>query len=232
MKLIKKIFSKFLKLFFLLSIIYINHSYSQTEFQYGFRIGSGTSNINLNEIKTVIDNVFYKYASENRNNMNAHFGLFSRVEKRHLFLQTELLYTYSSGSLVFSEKNTNVAFDGTLSAYGSQYFMHINLPLLVGILGEPFNFHFGPTLSYLTYKEDNYYLEESNEKISLSYVVGAEIYFNKLFFSARYGNFLTPIVKTATFMGEEFDINMKTPQFMYSIGFILGEQEVNLKKKN
>lgn len=211
-----------------------NIACAQFKIQYGIKAGSGTSIITFNEIDTQIDSFLIRLEENFKKDINAHFGLFIKAEKDKFFLQTELLYTYARGFvqgkyLIFGEPG------GTwINGIGSQQsFMHINLPLLFGLNLEPFVFQLGPVYNNLTYKSEVYnYLQESNEKHSLGYLIGMEIYFNRLFFSARYCNYFTPIVKKAYIMGEEFDINLKAPQFMYSIGFILGEQGVNLKKKN
>jgi len=220
--------------FFIVTIILlvVIDSYSQININYGIKAGSGTSTISFNEVDTQVDSFLIRLEENHKKDINAHFGLFIRAEKEKFFLQTELLYTYARGfvqgkSLLLGQSGCTWS-----NNIGSQQsFMHINLPLLFGLNLEPFVFQLGPVYNNLTYKSEVYNnLQESNEKHSLGYLIGMEVYFNRLFFSARYCNYFTPIVKKAYIMGEEFDINMKAPQFMYSIGFILGEQEVKVKR--
>ena len=211
------------KVFFIVTILAFTlfDSYSQTELKYGFKFGAGPSKLKFDEINTIQDTIGYKFYPFDESGIGAHFGIFARVNQKNKYLQAELLYTFVIGDVVHYEKDYTGPPGSSLTGIGGHYFMQINLPLVLAIQQSPFALQAGPVLSYMTYKDDYYYFEESDNKFSLAYQLGLEINIKNFFVTARYKNNIIPIVDYAVFNNEKFDYNLKTSEFMFSFGFII-----------
>lgn len=212
---------------FILSIFFIAlhfNLFAQFEINYGFKLGAGPSKLKFDEINVKQDSIGYRFYPLDEKGIGAHFGIFLRANQNNKYLQTELLYTFVIGDVVNYEKDYNGSPGNNSIGIVGHYFMQINMPLIFGLQGGPFGLQAGPVLSYLTYKDDYFYFEESDNKFSLAYHLGLEINIKNFFITARYKNNFTPVVNYAVFNNEKFDYKLKTSEFMFSIGFILGKQ--------
>ena len=145
-----------------------------------------------------------------------HFGLFARLSVASLYVQPELLYTQTSGSLI-----------ADLGPIGSENFdlefNRMDLPIMVGLkLFRVLRVQAGPILSY----DIGSKIKDSTganlpgvdyEKFSVAYQAGLGVDIGNLYLDAKYEGSLGGVLESIG----SLDTDERLSQFVFSVGFNL-----------
>lgn len=193
------------KLIFLVSAVLLSLSAKSQDFSIGPKVGISTANINVNG----------EGFESGGNEFGYHLGLFVRMGGSSIFVQPELLYTNTGGSVIKTDNgNTKTTFDANFDRF--------DIPLMFGFkFFDYFRVQAGPVATILVdYKiEDalNVPLELDYKTSTFGYQAGIGLDVGNLIFDLKYESSLSKISKSTT----AFQTDQRQNQIILSAGLRL-----------
>ncbi|MEM6843476.1 MAG: porin family protein [Bacteroidota bacterium] len=187
-------------------------SYGQEFFTLGPKIGISHSSLTEQSAQAI---------AAGDASVGFHAGLFTRLSILGFYIQPEAVFSSTGGEITYSNPQTN------LTEVKEMTYNKIDVPVLLGFkIGPLFRVNAGPSFSMLlnadaredgTVQEvrDNY----NNATVGFQAGVGLDI--SKLTVDLRYENNLSAFGEEVSFMGQNFDTDLRNQLWLLSLGFKL-----------
>ena len=190
---------------------------AQAQFlKFGIRGGLNSSHLNIDKTLVVTPGS-EEYILEGLKDATYgfHAGVFMRVKVAMLSLQPELIFNSTGGEV----KVTDI--------YGvedikSMNFNRVNVPVLVGLNLGPLRLHGGPVGTFtISSTSDLFNYEENLKAATFGYQAGVGIdLLKKITFDIRHEGNLSKLGSGVTVGGQDFTLDTRNPQWIFSLGII------------
>jgi hypothetical protein len=184
----------------------------------GPRVGISSSKVQVDERFTA-NGEEISYDTENAK-VGFHVGAFARMKISSFYVQPELLYTSSGGSIAVESESKGK------DIWNLRY-NKIDLPVMAGFkFAKVLRIQAGPTFSYLlstdardTDEFDN--ISQNYKDATVGYQVGLGLDIGKLFLDFKYEGNLSNLGSEVSLGNQNFDTDFRNTQFILSAGLNL-----------
>lgn len=197
---------------FALSLI-VSASHAQF-LKFGIKAGANSASFKFDKITS--PDAILEQASEAQ--WGFHAGVFLRIKIAMLYLQPEAYFTSTGGKYTYNDPNNPSAGD-VIKSFDMN---RIDIPLLIGFKLGPIRINAGPSgHMILSHSSDLDDIEADMKGMTWGYQAGLGVdLFKKLTIDARYEGNLSSLGETIKIGGESFSTDMRTSQFLISLGFM------------
>lgn len=149
-----------------------------------------------------------------------HIGMFGRVSIASFSIQPELLFTSAGGKIVVTE-------EGETSDMRELKYNKVDFPIMVAkSFGKNFRIQVGPSFSFLLSDDARNVdlrdeLSQNYKDATVGYQAGIGLDLGDLSIDLKYEGNLSKFGNSVTFGGESFNTDMRTSQFILSVGLNL-----------
>ncbi len=184
----------------------------------GPRLGISSSKVQVDE-RLSLDGKDVVYETGDAQ-LGFHAGAFARVSIVSFSVQPELLFTSAGGKIVVTE-------NGETSDIRDLTYNKIDVPIMLGkSFGKIFRVQAGPSFSFLlsddardvSLQEE---LSQNYNNATVGYQAGIGFDFGDLSIDLKYEGNLSKFGESVSFRGESFDTDLRTSQFLLSVGLNL-----------
>ena len=146
------------------------------------------------------------------NEFGYHIGMFTRIEVAAVYFQPEFLYTNINSTIQVETVNGITTSNFSLSRF--------DIPVNFGLKMGFFSLYGGPVLSY-NLNQPTDILELNFNGGSLGYQAGIGMTFGNYIIDAKYEGSFKELADEVVINGMSYDVDSRTGQFIFSIGFAL-----------
>ncbi len=188
-------------------------------FQWGIKAGLGINSLKIDELTDVQQGSDVYDLLTGDNVMGYHIGVQTRINIAMFFIQPELYFNDGGGTLE-SVKN------GGVPEIMNVDFKRIDLPLLVGVKLGPARINLGPVGSYVV--KESISGDVSNldpdytiftQSMTWGFQAGLGVDLSKISLDVRYEGSLSSLGESFTVGGQEFQLDARPSQWVFSLGF-------------
>jgi hypothetical protein len=214
-----KTINHFSKIILIFALVFGSTALTSAQFlRFGPKAGISSSKVQVDE-KLSLDGKDIVYETGDAQ-LGFHVGAFARVSIVSFSIQPELLFTSAGGKIIVTE-------DGQTSDVRDLSYNKIDVPIMLGkSFGKIFRVQAGPSFSFLlsddardvSLQEE---LSQNYNNATVGYQVGVGFDLSKLSIDLKYEGNLSKFGESVSFRGESFDTDLRTSQFVLSVGFNL-----------
>ncbi len=192
-----------------ITLLTIATAYAQ-EVSVGPKIGLSRSTITAEGVEAV---------TSGDSSVGFHAGLFGRFTFVGFYVQPEVLFTSTRGSI-----NIN---DGTVNAVRKLNYNKVDVPVMFGaVIGNFLRFNLGPSFSLILNKDarskgTTTQIVENYNKATIGYQLGIGLDINRLVFDLRYENSLSRLGTEVTVAGQSFETDLRNKLYILTVGYKL-----------
>ena len=209
----------FSKIILVFALIFGTAVFVSAQFlRFGPKAGISSSKVQVDE-KFNYDGSEISYETGDAQ-LGFHVGAFARVSIVSFSIQPELLFTSAGGKIIVTE-------DGQTSDVRDLSYNKIDVPVMLGkSFGKFFRVQLGPSFSFLLsddardvkLREE---LSQNYNNATVGYQVGVGFDLSKLSIDLKYEGNLSKFGESVSFGGEPFNTDLRTNQFILSVGLDL-----------
>lgn len=200
--------------------IIISATYSTfAQFQLGPKLGVSSSRLQVEESFTGTT-----FDTEQAV-LGFHAGLFARISLLGIYIQPEALFTSGGGKILVTDDLN--AQDVTSDVWDLNY-NRLDIPVMVGKKFGPLRINLGPTFNFVLsndIREVNTavfnQVKQEYQDAMVGYQVGIGLDISKLIIDLRYEGNLSKFGDQVSIAGEQFNTDMRSNQFILSLGLNL-----------
>lgn len=207
------------KTFLILTFIFVSTGFTMSQFlRVGPKVGVSSSKVQVDERFTLDGNqVSYETGDAQ---LGFHAGLFARVSIVSFSIQPELLFTSAGGKIIVNE-------EGVENDIREMSYNKIDVPVMLGkSFGKFFRIQAGPAFSFLLSDDARNVnvrqeLKQHYNNSTVGFQAGVGIDIGDLTIDLKYEGNLSNFGNSVSFGGESFDTDLRTSQFILSVGLNL-----------
>ena len=200
------------KVFFVIAISMIFSISNAQLLKFGIKAGANSTSFDFDKVES--PDAILTQASDAT--WGFHAGVFLRIKIAMLYLQPEAYFTSMGGKYNYQESASAAEELKTFDMNG------LDIPLLLGFKLGPIRINAGPSGHLvLSHSTDLDGLSTDINGMTWGYQAGLGIdLFKKLTLDARYEGNLSSLGESVTIGGTDFNTDMRTSQFLISLGFM------------
>jgi opacity protein-like surface antigen len=183
--------------------------------RFGVKAGGNSANFKFDAINS--PDAILSEASEAQ--WGFHAGVFLRINLAILYIEPEVYFTSTGGKYTYNDPNASVGDE--LKSFNMN---RVDVPVLVGVKLGPFRINAGPSASIILSHSSN--LDDIKADVkgaTWGYQAGIGFdLFKKLTIDARYEGNLSALGENINIAGTDFPTDMRTSQFLISVGWMFG----------
>ena len=202
------------KLLFIFSFTLIVTASQAQLLKFGIKAGANSASFKFDEIDS--PDAILTQASEAQ--WGFHAGVMLRIKIAMLYIQPEAYFTSTGGKYTYDDQN-NPSAGEVIKSFDMN---RIDIPLLIGFTLGPIRINAGPAgHMILSHSSDLDDIKADVKGMTWGYQAGLGVdLFKKLTIDARYEGNLSSLGETITIGGTDFATDMRTSQFLISLGYM------------